>query len=158
MLTIYSYYHFENFYTFKIPSITEGDLADFIHILEKINPFVKIGIQSDAHEALILLLETFSKICYMPILNNDTSFVPEFMDAFFYSIYRIQFNCKFCKDNNICYENFHHISIQPDTDISACFVHYQIDNKTVTCSKCASLSSQNVTVTFHETKYTHDSG
>ena len=39
--------------------------------------------------------------------------------------------------------------IQPDTDISACLVHYQMDNKTITCSKCASLSSQNVTVTFH---------
>ena len=26
-----------------------------------------------------------------------------------------------------------------------------MDNKTVTCSKCASLSSQNVIVTFHET-------
>ena len=26
-----------------------------------------------------------------------------------------------------------------------------MDNKTITCSKCASLSSQNVTVTFHET-------
>ena len=46
---------------------------------------------------------------------------------------------------------FYHISIQPDTDISGCFVHYQMDNKTITCSKCASLSSQNVTVTFHET-------
>ena len=148
-LQLLAFYKF--LYLCKIPSITEGDLADFTHILEKINPFFKIGIQRDAHEALILLLESFSKICYLPILNNDTSFVPEFMDAFFYGIYRIQFNCKFCKDNNICYENFYHISIQPDTDISACFVHYQMDNKTITCSKCASLSSQNVTVTFHET-------
>ena len=33
------------------------------------------------------------------------------MDAFFYGIYRIQFICKLCKDNNICYEHFHHISV-----------------------------------------------
>ena len=137
-------------YLCKIPSVIEGDLADFTHILEKINPFFKIGIQ---REALILLLESFSKICYLHILNNDNSFVSEFMDAF-YGILRIRFNCKLCKDNNICYENFHHISIQPDTDISACFVHYEMDNKTITCSKCASLSSQNVNVTFHETPNT----
>ena len=31
------------------------------------------------------------------------------MDAFLYGIYRIQFKCKLCKDNNICYENFYHI-------------------------------------------------
>ena len=37
--------------------------------------------------------------------------VPEFMDAFCYGIYRIQFKCKLCKDNNICYDNFHHISL-----------------------------------------------
>ena len=34
---------------------------------------------------------------------------PEFMDAFLYGIYKIQFKCKLCKDNNICYENFYHI-------------------------------------------------
>ena len=89
-LQLLAFYKF--LYLCKIPSITEGDLADFTHILEKINPFFKIGIQRDAHEALILVLESFSKICYLPILNNDTSFVPEFMDAFFYGIYRIQFN------------------------------------------------------------------
>ena len=31
-------------------------------------------------------------------------------NAFLCGIYRIQFNCKLCKDNNICYENVHHIS------------------------------------------------
>ena len=29
----------------------------------------------------------------------------------FYGIDRIQFKCKLCKDNNICYGNFHHISV-----------------------------------------------
>ena len=33
------------------------------------------------------------------------------MDAFLYDIYRIQFKCKLCKDNNICYKNVHHISV-----------------------------------------------
>ena len=80
-LQLLAFYKF--LYLCKIPSITEGDLADFTHILEKINPFFEIGIQRDAHEALILLLESFNKICYLPILNNDTSFVSEFMDAFF---------------------------------------------------------------------------
>ena len=37
--------------------------------------------------------------------------VAEFMDAFFYGISRIQFKCKLCKDNNICYENCHQISV-----------------------------------------------
>ena len=33
------------------------------------------------------------------------------MDAFFYDIDRIQFKCNLCKDNTICYEHFHHISV-----------------------------------------------
>ena len=37
--------------------------------------------------------------------------VPEFMDSFFYSSYRIQFKCILFKDNNICYVNVHHISV-----------------------------------------------
>ena len=32
-------------------------------------------------------------------------------DAFLYGIYRIQFKRKLCRDNNICYENVHLISV-----------------------------------------------
>ena len=31
--------------------------------------------------------------------------------AFLYGIYRIQFKCKLCRENNICYENVHLISV-----------------------------------------------
>ena len=34
----------------------------------------------------------------------------------FYGIYRIQLKCKLCKDNNTCYENFHHISVPGSMD------------------------------------------
>ena len=44
------------------------------------------------------------------IFIND--FDPEFIFAFFYSIYRIQLKCKLCKDNNIFYENFHQFLFQ----------------------------------------------
>ena len=36
----------------------------------------------------------------------------------FNNIYRIQFKCKLCKDNNICYENFHRISVPDFMDVS----------------------------------------
>ena len=38
------------------------------------------------------------------------------MDAFVHGIYRIQFKCKLCKDNSICYENFHHIFVGGSMD------------------------------------------
>ena len=56
------------------------------------------------------------------------------MDAFRYDIYKIQFKCKLCKDYNICYEIFHHISLAEFMDA---FVHgiYRILFKCKLCKE-----------------------
>ena len=54
-------------------------------------------------------------------------------NAFLYSIYRIQFKCKLCKDNNICYENVHHISVPEFKD--AFFMVFIEFNLNVNCVK-----------------------
>ena len=38
--------------------------------------------------------------------------VSGFMHSFLYGIYRIQFKCKLCKDNNFCYKDFHIFLLQ----------------------------------------------
>ena len=63
--------------------------------------------------------------------------VPEFMDAFLYGIYRIQFKCKLCKDNNICYENVHHISVPEFKDVF--FMVFIEFNLNVNCVKTITL-------------------
>ena len=56
------------------------------------------------------------------------------MDVFLYDTYRIQLKCKLCKDNNTCYENFHHISVSDSMDA---FVHgiYKIQFKCKLCKE-----------------------
>ena len=56
--------------------------------------------------------------------------VLEFMDAFLYSF---QFKFKLCKDNNICYGNFHHISVPEFKD--AFFMVFIEFNLNVNCVK-----------------------
>ena len=56
----------------------------------------------------------------------------ELIYAFFYGIYNIQFKCKLCKDNNICYENFHYIFA---TEFMDAFL-YGIDRFQFKCKLC----------------------
>ena len=74
-------------------------------------------MQRDAHEALILLLDIFSNICNLPLKDNKISTVREFIDSFFSGIYKTSFICQLCQETNIYYEPFHHITVQPNTDI-----------------------------------------
>ena len=55
-------------------------------------------------------------------------------NAFLCGIYRIQFKCKLCKDNNICYENFHHISVPEFMDAFFCGI-YRIQFKCKLCKE-----------------------
>ena len=77
----------------KLSTNSEGELADFVHLLKSINPFFAYKTQRDAHEALILLLDIFSNICNLPLKENKISTVPEFVDSFFSGIYKISFIC-----------------------------------------------------------------
>ena len=104
-------------YLCKLSTISEGELADFVHLLKSINSINPYKTQRDAHEALILLLDIFSNICNLLLKENKISTVPEFVDSFFSGIYKISFICQLCQETNIYYEPFHHITVQPNTDI-----------------------------------------
>ena len=54
---------------------------------------------------------------YNFIFNSKISTVPEFVDSFFSGIYKTSFICQLCQEINIYYEPFHHITLQPNTDI-----------------------------------------
>ena len=88
-LPLLAFYKF--LYLCKLSTISEGELADFVHWLKTINPFFDYKTQRDAHEALILLLDIFSNICNLPLKENKISTVPEFVDSFFSGIYKIFF-------------------------------------------------------------------
>ena len=53
----------------------------------------------------------------LPLKDNKISTVPEFVDSFFSGIYKTSFICQLCQETNIYYEPFHHITVQPNTDI-----------------------------------------
>ena len=59
--------------------------------------------------------------------------IQSLFNVFLYNIYRIQFKCKLCKDNNICYENVHHISVPEFKD--AFFMVFIEFNLNVNCVK-----------------------
>ena len=73
-----------------------------------------------------LCIETITFILKIFIIFH----VPEFMDDFLYSF---QFKFKLCKDNNICYGNFHHISVAEFKD--AFFMVFIEFNLNVNCVK-----------------------
>ena len=61
--------------------------------------------------------------------------VPEFMEAFFFGIYRIQFKCKLCKETiTFGMKIFHHISVPDSLDA---FIHviYRIEFKCKLCKE-----------------------
>ena len=98
-LPLLAFYKF--LYLCKLSTISEGELADFVYLLNSINPFFDYKTQRDAHEALSLLLDIFSNICNLPLKDNKISTVPEFIDSFFSGIYKISFICQLCQETNI---------------------------------------------------------
>ena len=86
ILSILTFYKF--LYLCKVPSISKSELTDFVHLLKSNNSFFDQKIQRDAHEALILLLDIFNHVCELQINDNDTHYIPQFMDAFFAGIYK----------------------------------------------------------------------
>ena len=119
-----------------------------------INPFFDYKTQRDAHEALILLLDIFSNICNLPLKDNKISTVPEFVDSFFSGIYKTSFICQLCQETNIYYEPFHHITVQPNTDIFSYLAKDFRENKNLTCRKCTIHSSQSLCTSYQETVIT----
>ena len=69
------------------------------------------------------------------------------MDAFFCGIYRIQFKCKLCKDCNICYESFHHISVAELMD-SFFYGIYRIQFKCKLCRETITFVTK-IVIIFH---------
>ena len=56
------------------------------------------------------------------------------MDAFFAGIYKITFICELCGENNVYFENFCQITLQPDTDINHYFKNDHKENKHINAS------------------------
>ena len=148
-LPLLAFYKF--LYLCKLSTISEGELADFVYLLKSINPFFDYKTQRDAHEALILLLDIFSNICNLPLKDNKISTVPEFVDSFFSGIYKTSFICQLCQETNIYYEPFHHITVQPNTDIFSYLAKDFRENKNLTCRKCTIQSSQSLCTSYQET-------
>ena len=130
-------------------TISEGELA--VYLLKSINPFFDYKMQRDAHEALISLLDIFSNICNLPLKDNKISTVPEFVDSFFSGIYKTSFICQLCQETNIYYEPFHHITVQPNTDIFSYLAKDFRENKNLTCGKCTTQSCQSLCTSYQET-------
>ena len=107
-------------------------------------------VQRDAYEALNLLLDILSNICYLPHKENKISTVPEFVHAFFSGIYKISFICQLCQETNIYYEPFYHITVQPNTDIFSYLAKDLLENKNLTCRKCTTQSCQSLCTSYQE--------
>ena len=103
------------------------------------------------HEALILLLDIFINICNLSLKENKISTVPEFVDSFFSGINKIFFIFQLCQETNIYYEHFHHITIQPNTDIFSYLAKDFSENKNLTCRKCTTQSCQSLRTSYQET-------
>ena len=110
-------------------------MTDFVNLLKSNNSFFDQKIQRDADEALILLLDIFNHVCELQINDNDIHYIPQFMGAFFAGIYKITFICELCGENNVYFENFCQITLQPDTDINHYFKNDHKENKHITCNK-----------------------
>ena len=52
---------------------------------------------------------------------------------------------------NIYYEPFHHITVQPNTDIFAYLAKDFRENKNLTCRKCTTQSCQSLRTSYQET-------
>ena len=117
----------------KLSTISEGEIADFVYLLKSNHPFFDYKTQRDAHEALILLLDIFSNICNLPLKDNKISTVPKFVDSFFSGIYKTSFIFQLCQEINIYYEPFHHITVQPNTDIFSYLAKDFHENTTQSC-------------------------
>ena len=141
-LKLLAFYKF--LYLCKLSTISEGELADFLHLLKSINPFFDYKTERDAHEALILLLDIFSNIFNLPLKENKISTVPELVDSFFSGIYKISFICQLYQETNIYYEPFHYITVQPNIDIFSYLAKDFHENKNLICRKCTTQSCQSL--------------
>ena len=52
----------------------------------------------------------------------------------------LNFICQLCQEINIYYEPFHHITVQPNTDIFSYLAKDFCENKNHTCRKCTTQS------------------
>ena len=94
---------------FKVDTISHGQLSDLVSILYDIDQFFEVNVLRDVHEALLLLLEIFSGVNHIPVPSNNEitdNLLPNFMDSFFYGLYKVQFICSSCQENNIYFETF----------------------------------------------------
>ena len=95
-------------------------------------------------------MDIFSNIFNLPLKKNKISTVPEFEDSFFSEIYKISFICQLCQETNIYYKPFHHITVQPNTDIVSYFAKDFHENKNLTCRKCTIQSCQSLRTSYQE--------
>ena len=128
-------------------------LYQFCMTLIILYEFFEVNVLRDVHEAHLLLLKIFSGVNHIPVPSNNEitdNLLPNFMDSFFYGLYKVQFICSSCQENNIYFETFHHILVLPNVDISTYFQKETYEEKCITCSKCAVQSNQSLCITLHE--------
>ena len=115
---------------FKVDTISHGQLSDFVSILYDIDQFFEVNVQRDVHvhESFLLILTIFSGVNHIPVPSNNEitdNLLQDFMDFFFYGLYKVQFICSSCQETYIYFETFHHILVLPNVDIST---HFQKKN------------------------------
>ena len=71
-------------------------------------------------------------------------------DSFFSGIYKISFICQLCQETNKYYKLFHHIPVQPNTDIFSYLAKEFHENKNLTCRKCTTQSCQSLHTSCQE--------
>ena len=121
-----------------------------MHLLKVLTPFLTIKLR-EIPKALILLLDISSNICNLLLKENKISTVPEFVDSFFSRIYKISFIYQLYPETNIYYEPFHHVTVQPNTDIFSYLAKDFPENKNFTCRKCTTQSCQSLGISYQET-------
>ena len=72
-------------------------------------------------------------------------------NAFLYDIYRIQFKCKLCKDNNISYESFHHIYVAEFMD-AFLYGIYRIQFECKLCKETITFIMK-IFIIFHDPEF-----
>ena len=96
-------------------------------------------------------MDIFSNISNLPLKENKMFTAPRFVYSFFSGIYKISFVYQLCQETNIYYEPFHHITVQPNTDIFSYLAKDFCENKNLTCRKCTTQSCQSLRTGCQET-------
>ena len=137
------------FYLCNLHEISHGTMVDFVETLNMCDAFFCPNIQRDVHEGLLKLIAAFNYVCQLPILGNEISDMPEFMDIYFGGIYQKSFTCTNCAEVNIWFQDFHGYNVQPSESTNF-MLSNQTEQSNLTCDKCHTQILQNITTKLYE--------